>query len=426
MRLQAAAALLVSPLWAVSLEEARRTALANHPSVGAARSAADAAKARLRTAKAGRMPQLGFSGLSMAGLSGAMDGLDPSGLANSPFFRNFAAGVNVSHAGFDFGRTGSAIDLEQQRLRAAEADLAAVEANVLLGVETAYFTALETRAAQRAAARLVESREAAARQARAFYEADLRSKVDFGTAEAQLADARARLADAAGKAGAAQSRLGHAMGAAAEDPGAPEETAPAEHGIDPLDNLIARARRQRPDIHALEAGRDGAQAALALAKARRRPWFRFFFTGGWARFNPLLLSNLTSLGAGLAMPLLTFGADEGAVEEAEALLAHAERRLEEARQLAALETRLAFYAVRAAREKLPLRERQAALSAEAARLARARYREQLSSLAELAQAESNLAAAEAAALAAGYELQKALAGLRYAVGAMRSAVGAAP
>ena len=43
------------------------------------------------------MPQLGFSGLSKAGLSGAMNGLDPIGLANSPFFRNFAAGANIAH-----------------------------------------------------------------------------------------------------------------------------------------------------------------------------------------------------------------------------------------------------------------------------------------------------------------------------------------
>ena len=126
------------------------------------------------------------------------------------------------------------------------------------------------------------------------------------------------------------------------------------------------------------------------------------------------------------MPLLTFGATEGAVEEAEALLDRAERRLEEAQQLAALETRLAFYAFRAAREKLPLRERQAELSGEAARLARARYREQLASLVELAQAESNLAAAQAAALAARYAVRKTLAELRHAVGEMHAAASAAP
>ncbi len=426
MKFLAATALLASPLWAVSLEEARRAALANHPSVGAVRSAADAARARLRMAKAGRMPQLTFSGLSKAGLSGAMNGLDPVGLANAPFFRNFAAGANVAHPGFDFGRTRSNIAVEQRRLRAAEADLAAAEAEILLRVETAYFTALGARAAQRAAARLVASREAAARQARAFYEAELRSKVDFGMAEAQLAAVRARLAAAAAESAAAQARLAYAMGAAPEDLGAPIETELAARNAEPLDALLVRSYEQRPDLHALLARRDAAQAVVDLAKARRKPWFRVFFTGGWARFNPLQLSNLTSLGAGLSMPLLTFGATQGAVEEAEALLARAELRLEEARQFAALETRLAFYAVRSAREKLPLRERQAELSGEAARLARARYREQLASLVELSQAESDLAAAQAAALDARYALQKTLAELRYAVGEMHGAASAAP
>ncbi len=420
MKLPTAALLLAFPVWAVSLEEVRREALANHPALGAARSAADAAQARLRMAKAGRMPQLRFSGLSKAGLSGAMNGLDPVGLANSPFFRNFAAGANVSHPGFDFGRTASSIAVEQHGLEAAEADLAAVEAEVLLRVETAYFTALGARAAQRAAARLVAGREDAARQAQAFYEAELRSRVDWGTAEAQLAAARAQLAEAAAQAAAAHARLAYAAGVSPQDLGAPVDAEFADRAAEPLDALIARACEQRPDIHALQARRAAARAVLDLAQARRRPWFRVFFTGGWARFNPLQLGNLTSLGAGLAMPLLTFGAVEGAVEEAEALLARAERRLEEARQLAALETRLAFYAARAAREKLPLRERQAELSAEAARLARARYREQLASMVELSQAESNLAAARAAALAARCDLQQALAELRYAAGAMRA------
>ena len=99
-------------------------------------------------------------------------------------------------------------------MSAAEADLAAVEAEVLLRVETAYFTALDARAAQRAATSLVAGREAAARQAQAFYEAELRSKVDFGAAEAQLAAARARLAAAAEESAAAHARLAYAMGAA--------------------------------------------------------------------------------------------------------------------------------------------------------------------------------------------------------------------
>lgn len=366
------------------------------------------------------MPQLGFSGLSKAGLSGAMNGLDPVGLANSPFFRNFAAGAHISHPGFDFGRTGSNIAVERERLSAAEADLTAVEADVLLRVETSYLETLRARAARKAAAQFVASRETAARQARAFYEMELRSRIEFGTAEAQLAAARANLIDADEESHAAQVRLAYAVGISPEYLGTPQDPELASGNAEPLDALIARAYRQRPDLRALQARRDGAEAALELAQAQRRPWFRAFFTGGWARFNPLQLSNLTSLGIGLSMPLLTFGATRGAVEEAEALLAQAERRLEEAHQLAALETRLAFYAVRSTREKLPLRERQAELSGEAARLARARYREQLGSLVELSQAESSLATAQAAALAARYKLQKAFSELRYAVGEMHT------
>jgi outer membrane protein TolC len=418
MKLITAALLLAATTWATSLEDARQAALENHPSLGSAQSAVDAAEARLRTAKAGRMPQLGFSGISKAGLSGAMNGLNPIGIANSPFFRNFATGANVSHPGLDFGRTKSSIAIERERLAAAEADLKTTQAEVLLRVEKTFYDSLRTRAELKAVTQSVESRELTARQAKAFYEGEMRSKIEFGMTQVRLAATRAELIDAAGRANVAKAQLAYAMGVSPESIGPLDEPTSLIPDTDELDVLIISAYEQRPDILSLTAHRDGAVEVVNLAKAQRRPWLRVFFTGGWARFNPLQLSSLTAIGAGLAVPLLTFGRLEGEVEEAEALRAQSDLRLEELRQLVALETRIAYYAVRAASEKLPLREQQATLAAEAVRLARARYREQLGSLVELSQAESEQETAQAAAAAASYELQTALAELRFATGEM--------
>ncbi len=418
MKLITAALLLAATTWATSLDDARRAALENHPSLGTARSAVDAAEARLRTARAGRMPQLGFSGISKAGLSGAMNGLNPIGIANSPFFRNFATGAHVSHPGLDFGRTKSSIAIEQERLAAAEADLGTTQAEVLLRVEKAFYDSLRSHAELEAVRKSVESRELTARQAKAFYEGEMRSKIEFGMTQTRLAAIRADLVDAAGTANMANAQLAYAMGVSPESIGLLEEPEPPAADTGDLDALITRAYEQRPDVLSLTAHRDAAAAVVNLAEAQRKPWLRVFFTGGWARFNPLQLSSLTAIGAGLSMPLLTFGRLEGEVEEAQALLAQSELRLEELRQLVALETRISYFAVQAASQKLPLREQQAELATEAVRLARARYREQLGSLVELAQAESEQETAQAAAAAASYELQAALAELRFATGDM--------
>src|SRR2546428_9095185 len=89
----------------LGLEEAIRTALAQHPALGAAREEIRVGGARTKEAKSGYYPQISASGFAKQGLSGASGALGMRGLVTSPFFRDIGASAAVFQNLYDFGRT---------------------------------------------------------------------------------------------------------------------------------------------------------------------------------------------------------------------------------------------------------------------------------------------------------------------------------
>ena len=399
----------------ITLEDAIATARENRPSIAAARAEAEAAAARVRRNRAAYYPQIGSSGLAKAGLSGSMNGLEPVGIANSPFFRNFAEGIHVSHPGLDGGRVKYSVEHARAESAAAQAELAATEADVGLEVADAYFEVLSQIARLEAANRNVEGREATQRQAKAFYEGGLRSRVDYALAQSAVAQARVEQSNADSGRQIAQVKLLRAMGQPLDQ--GLEVDQPAHRDDNPgLDELLAEARENRPDLAAARARRDAQEMSVRRVEAQYKPSLSMFFSGGWARFNPLVLSSLTSVGAGLAAPLFTFGKRRAEIDEAEAHLRRMDYHVEDLLQLIELDVRVAHSQLQAASEVVPLIAIEVGAAGDAVRLARARYREQLGSAVEVTQAEAALANAEAKAAKARYALGTAQARLDHAVG----------
>ena len=400
----------------LTLKEVVQTALEQKPSVRSARSAVEEAQARVKQARSAFYPQLNFSGLAKAGLSGTMNGLSPLGLANSPFFDNYATALSIYHPGLDFGRTRHSVNVVQFRRDALESDLRAVEDLVILQAHEAYYNLLRARELEQVAQRAVASRELNVRQAQAFYEGELRSKLELDLAQVVLGEAKLGLIEARNRIRAAQAELGRVMGASQSVEyvlQAPDRTLPQPGE---LEDLVQEAYQNRPDIIAVERRLDAAHEALRLAQSQRKPWLSFFTTGGWARITPLIISRLASVGTGLAFPVMTFGRLEGLEEEAAQHIAFLQAQLEDLRQLASLQTRNSYFQLQNSLESLPVRELQVGHAREAVRLAEARYREQLGTIMELNEAETRLAGADAANLAELYEVKVAEAELRFAMG----------
>ena len=400
----------------LTLDEVVRTALDQNPGVLAARSAVEESQARVKQARSAFYPQLNFSGLAKAGLSGTMNGLNPLGLANSPFFDNYATGLNVYHPGLDFGRTRHSVNVIQFRRDALESDLRAVEDFVVLEAHQAYYNLLRARELEQVAQRAVGSRELNVRQAQAFYEGELRSKLELDLAQVVLGEARLDLIEARNRILSAHAELGRVMGASQSadyvlQP--PDRTLPQPEA---LDDLVQEAYQNRPELIALERRLAAAHEALRLARSQRKPLFSIFSTGGWARTTPLIISRLAAVGAGLSFPVMTFGRLEGLEEEAEQHINFLDGQLEDLRQRVSLETRNSYFRLQNSLESLPVRQLQVEHAREAVRLAEARYRQQLGTIVELNEAETRLAEAEADNVSELYQVKVAEAELRFAVG----------
>ena len=154
----------------MNLEQAVARALDVSPDVKSAQASIEAAQARLRQARSGYYPQINNSGLAKAGLSGALNGLQPVGLPNSPFHRNFADAINFYHPGLDFGRTKHSVGIARRRIEALQADLEATQASVALDTVVLFYEVIRTKRTLHAALKSVVGRELTVRQARAFYE----------------------------------------------------------------------------------------------------------------------------------------------------------------------------------------------------------------------------------------------------------------
>ena len=400
----------------LTLEHVVATALEQNPAVLSARSAVEEAQARVKQARSAYYPQVNFSGLAKAGLSGTMNGLSPLGLSNSPFFNNYATGLSLYHPGLDFGRTRHSVNVVRLRRDALESDLRAVEDFITLEAHRAYYNLLRARELEQVAQQAVAGRELHVRQARAFYEGELRSKLELNLSQVVLAEGRLDLIEAVNRIRSAQAALGRVMGASQSVEYAlqtPDHTLPQAGDIG---DLVQEAYQNRPDVIAIERRLDAAHEALRLAHSRRKPWLAFFTTGGWARTTPLVISSLAAAGTGLAFSALTFGRLGGLVEEAEQHIAFLDGRLEDLRQLVSLQTRNSYFQLQNSLESLPVRELQVAHAREAVRLAEARYREQLGTIVELNEAATRLGEADAANVTELYEAKTAEAELRFAVG----------
>ncbi len=400
----------------LTLDQAISLALSDNPAIAEAEAAVEEADARVRQARADYYPQFSSSGLAKAGLSGALNGVQPLGLPNSPFYRNFANGLNIYHPGLDFGRTKHTVGAFEYGRQAVATDLEAVQAAVVLDVTRAFYTVIQSRKIEAAAGEAVAGQQLTVRQAQAFVDGEIRSKVDLSFARASLAEAQLRALHASTTLRVARAALARVLGDSQAQFELVADAAPELPRLDPLDLLLDEAQANHPEIRALIAQQGAALETVRLARSRRKPQLSFFFSGGWARFSSLALGNLTAIGTGLAFPMLNFGKYKGAIEESEARLRLLDYRLEDLRQQVALDTRSAYYRVEGSLQAVPLREIRAQASHEAVRLARARYREQLGTMVDLNQAESRLAQAEADEWVGLYATKIAEAGLDFAVG----------
>ena len=407
----------LAQLQTLTLEGAEAAALINQPRMLAAQLRAKAYAERVREARSGFLPTVGFNatGVRVAdtGTSTAAGNITTSSVSD-----RFAYGGNLAQLVTDFGRTSALVGSVRSSAQ-GQADLATLtRAQVRLNVREAYYGVLGAEAVLRAAQAAQTNRELISRQLSALAQSELRSTLDVNFANVLESEAELAVVRAQSTVAQQRSRLATAMGLqqsiAAVLADAAASTEPLPPGPEALQQ---QAGAQRADLKAAQAQQHAAEEFAVSEKRLSYPTLNVLAAAGEVPYHDHTLhDNYAAAGFNLSVPVFNGGLFAARRSEAELEASARVRDVQQLQLEVTDQVRDAWYGADEAYRSLNVTARLVAQSKEALRLAQDRYDAGLGSIVELNEAQLNETSAEITAADATYTYLRRRAELDFAAG----------
>jgi outer membrane protein TolC len=407
-----------APAGELSLSEAIKNALGNHPSLRAAAQGVAAAAAGIELARAGFMPRVdvseGFtesnnpvyvfgSLLNQGRFTQADFAVDR--LNNPDAISNWRTNVSGSLPLFLGGRIYLGYQQAQLGRDASEQARARVEQEVVFGVIRAYNTVILAEEAQGTVEASVRTAEANLASAEARYDAGV-------VVASDALAARVRLARLKEEAIAAASHVQLAFAALNDAMGVPQTQTVRVAGllqVPPIlyekpDGLDTLAREHRPDYQ--QAVLEEARLEKEVVKAKGAFLPTLHLLGNYEINNHYFASqgqDSWTVGVVLNLNLFNGGGDRARLLEAEANHRRAMALRERLASAIGLQVREAFLTLRTARDRLGVAQGAVAQAEESLRIVQNRYDAGLTTIVELLDSETALTAARTNLTRARYE-----------------------
>ena len=338
---------------AETLQQAWARALQRDPSLAAAEADRESAEARMRAARAARLPTVEIGGTyTRYDTAPSLAVTTPTfAFTSPPLFDNSDAvmgDARITLPLYTGGATGASIRAANQGARAAEAGVRQSRADLKLDVAVRYAMVLRARRSLAAAEASVASLTAHASDVAAMVDCELVASNDLLAARVALANAeqlRLRAANALDLAQAGYNRLlGEPLERVPElnERGVEEGIAPESR---PLDALVSAALLNRGELDALDA-RAGELEAMARAE-RGRLLPQVALVGAYSHLETTVLDreDFSTIGVGVRWMLF----DGGQARQRAAAMARSGRaarlRLDDLRSRIGLEVREAWLGV---------------------------------------------------------------------------------
>jgi outer membrane protein len=403
---------------AVSLAQAQQIALRNHPRIASAELAAKASGFVVKQVRSAYYPTISGNVTGVGTEHGSV--LSAGAVTTSSIYSRESNGLVANQLLSDFGRTASLEQSATLRNAAQNQNVSNTRAQVLVEVQQEYYRALNTESILNVARATLDLRRVTLRQVSALAASALRSKVDVSFAQVNESQAQLDLFRAENDARASHARLSAAMGYD-RDQAFSLSDEPLPPALDPnVDALIEQAKRERPDLAALQLNKEALDRYADAERRLRNPTLSAAAVAGVAPVrDERLPESYSAAGINLNIPILNGGLFKARQEEAESRAAAASKDLQDLSLQIARDVRVAWLDANDAFRRLDVTARMVGEAKEALRLAQARYENALGSIVELNQAQLNETSAEIAAASAKYEYLSRRAVLSYAMGALR-------
>ena len=402
----------------LTLQDAEKIAIQNHPQIQAASYLATAAKAQVTEARSDYYPHAYGS---VTGAKAENNSRVAAGALNNPIiFSRFADGVTVQQLVTDFGRTHELVKSSELHAKAQEESVTSTRADVLLQVDAAYYGVLKAQAVLQVAQETVKDRQLVSDQITALEKNKLKSGLDVSFANVDLAQAQLLLVQAQNDLQASFAELSAALGYSdqrtfqlAEQPLPPAP--PAD-----LPTLIAQAIQNRPE---LVSRRLDVSSAQSYATAERDLWFPTLSAVGTAGLTPYrqdtLASRYAAAGFNVNIPIFNGRQFNALHAEANAEANAQQQYLRDLQDAIVRDVRKAWLNANSGYQRLALTDQLLNQANQALNLAQARYKLGLSSIIELSQSQLNETQAEIAQASAKYDYAAQLSALNYQIGALQ-------
>ncbi len=405
------------PAWAqepsagpLTLAQAIDTVLARYPSIDAARSAIDAARARTMQSNADRLPQVsGQAGYTYNSLRPYVAFSFPGGPSGA-IYENVqdAYGLSVTARQLltDFGRTDKIVEMARSGQITAKDALEDTEHQLGYQVIQSFYGVLLLRSSADVAREEIGALEEALRISQRKFGAGSATKFDVLTTQVRLANARNHLTDTLASLEKQENGLRQLLG---RQLGMPLDIAgdfDADAAAIPETVAISDGLHNRPEMKLARDDEQTSRLKLDAADRGNRPSLDAQVTGGVENgVVPNLYDNRGYVTAGLSLevPIFTGRRVTGDRIEADAGVRSAQARERELSETITTDVANAYADLNAAKARLGSADTLVAQAKEAQALAQTRYANGVITNFELLDAQSTLRSAELGRLQARYD-----------------------
>jgi outer membrane protein TolC len=417
--------LLHQPGRPVTLQEVKAITLKFHPALLTNLELIIAAKAVVEQTLQTYYPNLNFNNTVNAYTTNFTSSSTPTtitGITSGSrytwtFNHVYSSGLSFSQTIWDFGRTYHAVAQNQENVKVSEEALAITRLNVLLTVEQAYYTVLQTQRLIAVAQETVNQAKQHLVQAQGFFDAGRSPKIDVTNAQVNLSNANLNFIQARSNYEVAHVSLNNAMGLRRDLTFTIEDNLDyVPHPIT-LEEVLQAAYDKRPEIRQLKAQQVAQEEAIKVAQAANYPIFSA---------NASFLNRSLSLdqrfywdafaGASFSIPLFNGFLAPNTVAQARATLRSLQAQEENTKLSIELESEQAFLALRVAEEQIQATKIAMGAAEENFVLATERYKVGVGSPLEVTDAEVSLANARGNYVNALYNFKVAEAKIKKAMG----------
>jgi outer membrane protein len=404
----------------LTLQDAEAIALKNHPQVLASQADYLRSNEIVTETRSAYYPALNGN---ITGAQANINSRLGAGVINDPrLFNHFGSGLTLSQLITDSGRTPNLVANSRLQVQASQQHYKATRYDVVLGVDQAYYEVLLSQELIKVAQQTVTARQNVVDQVTALTQNQLKSQVDLSFAQVNLSDAQLMLIRARDRLASAYASLGQALGTnqateyqLTQQPMPP--TPPSN-----IDELIAQADRNRPELASLQLQRQAAQKFVYAERDLKRPTVSLMAVGGALPYiepgnaNPDIPEGYEAAAVNVQIPIFNGHLFTARRRAAEYELQAADQRVRDLQDRIARDVRASLAHARTAFEAIApsvqlLEQANLALS-----LSQGRYNLGLASIVELTQAQLGQTQAQVQNLSAQYDYEQAYAVLRYTLG----------